>query len=485
MRQLKIITGLFLFLFVTVHLVNLAIGFFSLPVAEQLRPILMKPFSNPVGGNLLIGAALLHMLLGIHALYKRNTLQMTHHDSVQLFTALMIPPLMIPHTWVLIANHRMLGFSANYYDLFQQYWITDPLSGFRQVVLVMVLWIHGCIGLFTWLRIKPWWPRVSTFAHPLAVAIPVLALLAFVDGGKRALQEYGLDSSGEYLAPYKPDSASNSYGKNSYTSGDDYSSGDSYGGPGSSYRQGDGATSSKSYSGHSYATEPATDAYGSSYGNRGSSSGSYGQSSAPTEPAADGYGYSADYGAQDLSADQPAKGANNRPPRETDPAVIQSTQAFIELVQWRIIWGYAALLLAVLLARAVRVRGTGNLVEVHYANGDVLKRPVGLNFLEIANINDIPHANLCRGRGRCGTCRIRVIGTENALAPPSEIERATLARTGGGDENVRLACQLTPGPGVISIERLLPPDIQAHHLADLADSGNSPSEPPQTIAEQP
>ena len=32
----------------------------------------------------------------------------------------------------------------------------------------------------------------------------------------------------------------------------------------------------------------------------------------------------------------------------------------------------------------------------------------GLSILEFSRLNDVPHANVCSGRGRCGTCRVHV-----------------------------------------------------------------------------
>ena len=32
----------------------------------------------------------------------------------------------------------------------------------------------------------------------------------------------------------------------------------------------------------------------------------------------------------------------------------------------------------------------------------------GLSVLEISRLNDVPHAHVCSGRGRCGTCRVRI-----------------------------------------------------------------------------
>src|SRR5262249_36462347 len=54
----------------------------------------------------------------------------------------------------------------------------------------------------------------------------------------------------------------------------------------------------------------------------------------------------------------------------------------------------------------------------------------------------ILHASVCGGRGRCSTCRIRVVADAD-LPPPSPQEARVLQRV-GAPPNVRLACQLRP-----------------------------------------
>jgi hypothetical protein len=56
-----------------------------------------------------------------------------------------------------------------------------------QVLVVSAAWIHGCVGLHTWLRLRPWWPKAAGFVYPLVFLVPILALLGFVEAGKGAL----------------------------------------------------------------------------------------------------------------------------------------------------------------------------------------------------------------------------------------------------------------------------------------------------------
>ena len=56
-----------------------------------------------------------------------------------------------------------------------------------QVAVLVVAWIHGCMGLYFWLRLKPAFGRVAPWLLALAVLVPVLALLGFAQGGRAIL----------------------------------------------------------------------------------------------------------------------------------------------------------------------------------------------------------------------------------------------------------------------------------------------------------
>ena len=79
----------------------------------------------------------------------------------------------------------------------------------------------------------------------------------------------------------------------------------------------------------------------------------------------------------------------------------------------------------------------------------------GLSILELSRLNDVPHAHVCSGRGRCGTCRVRVDSGAQSLSPKDEVESSTLARVGAGDAD-RLACQARVLGDGVSVTRQLP-----------------------------
>lgn len=93
-------------------------------------------------------------------------------------------------------------------------------------------------------------------------------------------------------------------------------------------------------------------------------------------------------------------------------------------------------------------------VRIGYPGGRTIAVPPGTTVLEASRMAGIPHLSVCGGRGRCSTCRVRVVEGQEALPPPGETEVATLARIEAAAD-VRLACQLRPAAG-LSVVPLLP-----------------------------
>ncbi|MBV9636470.1 MAG: adenylate/guanylate cyclase domain-containing protein [Methylobacteriaceae bacterium] len=117
---------------------------------------------------------------------------------------------------------------------------------------------------------------------------------------------------------------------------------------------------------------------------------------------------------------------------------------------------YVALVAIVFLARYVRnwhERRTRGIV-VAYSNGPKVTMPRGFSILEASRWIGLPHASVCGARGRCSTCRVRVLKGLDRLPSPSARERATLERV-RAPPGVRLACQVRPISDV-TVVRLVP-----------------------------
>ncbi len=132
-----------------------------------------------------------------------------------------------------------------------------------------------------------------------------------------------------------------------------------------------------------------------------------------------------------------AAAASGPPVPVPDPATLGQIRNGLYLT-------FAGLIAATLAARALRASHVfATRIDVTYPNGQMVSVPRGHSVLEASRIGGIPHMSVCGGRGRCSTCRLRVLQGLEKQPPPSAQERATLKRI-KATPNVRLACQLRP-----------------------------------------
>lgn len=98
-------------------------------------------------------------------------------------------------------------------------------------------------------------------------------------------------------------------------------------------------------------------------------------------------------------------------------------------------------------------------VALMLPDGTRVPVPIGATALEALRAAGRPHAAVCGGRGRCTTCRVRVIQGAEELEPPADLEEAALQRI-KALEGVRLACQIRP-KAHLGVSPLLPPTASA------------------------
>ncbi|CAG9187562.1 adenylate/guanylate cyclase domain-containing protein [Cupriavidus pinatubonensis] len=186
-RTVRLATGLVLFTYVGTHLLNHSLGNISLAWLE--RDLLVQKFiwQGWLGTAVLYSALVTHFFLGLWALYERRSLNWTPGEVAQLVLGLCIPPLLANH----VANTRVafaaFGLDKGYAQLLYSFWIASPFFGRVQLLLLVVAWLHGCYGLWFWLRLKPWFAAWRSVLLSVAVLLPVLALLGFLQGGREVI----------------------------------------------------------------------------------------------------------------------------------------------------------------------------------------------------------------------------------------------------------------------------------------------------------
>jgi adenylate cyclase len=328
-RQIRLWTGLVLFTYLTTHFLNHALGLVSLEAMAAGQGWFVLIWRSLPGTVALYGSFGIHNLLALWALYRRRTLRMPAWEASQLALGLLVPPLLVWHVVGTRLAHEVAGTQTTYTFVVLALWQLNPIAGLRQVVVLAVAWIHGCIGLHFWLRLRPWYPRVARTLYSGFLLLPVLALLGFATAGQEVARR---------------------------------------------------------------AREPGF--------------------------------------VQTVI----------REARLPSPA----QRAVLDRVAYAIFWGDLGAIALVLAARAVREhirRRQG--VRVAYPGGREVLVPAGFTILEASRFAGILHASVCGGRGRCSTCRVRVIRGEEHLPAATTDELRVLGRV-GAPAHVRLACQVRP-----------------------------------------
>ena len=182
-RRLRLISGLILFIFLSTHLLNHALGLISLEAMEAGRKAFLAAWRNWPATVVLYGAALTHMGLAFWAVYQRRRLAMPPWEWAQLLLGLSIPPVLILHVLGTRFAHEALGVQDSYTAVQLVFWVFEPWIGARQVAITVIAWVHGCIGLHFWLRLKPWYERSLPITYAAAIVLPLLGLLGVAVAG--------------------------------------------------------------------------------------------------------------------------------------------------------------------------------------------------------------------------------------------------------------------------------------------------------------
>jgi adenylate cyclase len=186
-RSMRLACGLVLFSYVLTHLLNHALGNVSLDAMELGLDWVAWFWGLALPGFALYTALLIHAGLGLWAIYDRPRFAWRWAEALQLVLGLTIPFLLIGHvTGTRLAN-ALFGATQSYAQLLYTFWVLDPARGVLQAVALLVTWIHGCLGLYFWLRLKSWFPRWGALLLCTAVLVLVLALLGYVQAGRAVL----------------------------------------------------------------------------------------------------------------------------------------------------------------------------------------------------------------------------------------------------------------------------------------------------------
>ncbi len=181
-RDLRLFSGLVLFTYLTVHLVDHALGLVSLDVAEVALRFVVGFWHSPPGTVLLYGAAGIHIALAFLAVYERRTLRMPALQGLRIVLGLWMPVVLIAHFTGTRVAYERFGQTSDYAHTVVALWA--PQSQGRQLALLVPGWIHGCLGLKFAFGGRKWYRRALPVLFGASLLLPVLAGLGFLSMGR-------------------------------------------------------------------------------------------------------------------------------------------------------------------------------------------------------------------------------------------------------------------------------------------------------------
>jgi adenylate cyclase len=185
-RRLRLFSGLVMLAYVTMHLLNHAVGLISLEAMENVLWYIFRIWTNRPAQLLLYSSFLVHYALALYALWQRRTLRLRASELSQVMLGFAIPFLLVRHVVTTRISDSFLHTDVGYYAyLLWVYFVRSPEHGVVQMLVLVVAWGHAMIGLHFWLRVRPWYPRLQPAALVVAVLILALSLLGAIEAGRQ------------------------------------------------------------------------------------------------------------------------------------------------------------------------------------------------------------------------------------------------------------------------------------------------------------
>jgi len=188
-RGLRFTSGLVLFVYLTAHLTNHALGLVSLAVAETGLDYAMTVWQSRIGTIVLYGAALVHVGLAFEAVYQRRTLRrMPFRDLLRIALGLNLPVLLIAHAASTRLAMELYDYQLFYADVVRDLWQSSSQT--RQFAILAPGWIHGCLGLHAAFGRRRWWRSALPVLFGVFLVLPILSALGFIEM-ERELTRFG------------------------------------------------------------------------------------------------------------------------------------------------------------------------------------------------------------------------------------------------------------------------------------------------------
>src|SRR5580658_940577 len=144
---LRLTSALVMLAFVICHLTAHCLLLVSFEDAEATRNVLMYPWRTWIGTGILSTAFLVHYGNALWSIYIRRSLRLNRWERAQLSLGLSIPVLLTFHVVATRIAEEVLDVTTYYNTVFIVQWLLFPWLGALQMLAVVTVWGHACIGI--------------------------------------------------------------------------------------------------------------------------------------------------------------------------------------------------------------------------------------------------------------------------------------------------------------------------------------------------
>ena len=352
-RQLRIYSGVILFVYALTHLLNHSFNIFSIELADHVRESYFHlVWKNPISTILLYGSLIIHILLGFYSILTKKSYKITLREWLQILFPVLALLLLLQHIAGGFILNKMFEVDLEY-SLIYAILSSDPnevvLGTILFTLMIIFIWSHGVIGIHGLLKFRSNFYQRYLFVFKFIYwFVPIAAILGFLSGMRQI----------SFLAIIE-----NLKGNENFIM--------------------------------------------SFFG-----------------------------------------------------VIPQDAFAYLMPVEPLVMNNYPVFVLAVLvlcILNFVRSKYFGR-VKISYPAGKEFSIPKGTTVLEASRLAGIPHVSVCGGKGRCTTCRVKIVSGLEGITKPNAHENKIIERL-GFDSDVRLACQLKPTQN-LSVLPLINPETK-------------------------
>jgi adenylate cyclase len=199
-RTARMTSGIILFVYIASHLLNHALGLISLQTAEHGMEYAIEVWYSLPGTVLLYGAAAVHFLLALWAVYERRTFWLPPIELIRIALGFSLPLLLIGHAANTRLAYDLFGLASDYTRVVSNLWMTGNQGW--QLGLMAPGWLHGCIGLHLAFNRRPWYRKSRYVLFAIALLLPVLSALGFIAMGRQlAATPEAIAAAARYFSP--------------------------------------------------------------------------------------------------------------------------------------------------------------------------------------------------------------------------------------------------------------------------------------------